>query len=83
MSNDTQTWPDLAIGLYDKLTGRGAQISYEMDDLNVRVPSRVGEDVTYARLGGLTGSGLLARGLAMPGLRVRWLRALGALLLSR
>ena len=29
MSNDTQTWPDLAIGLYDKLTGRGAQISTE------------------------------------------------------
>ncbi|MGB5301854.1 MAG: hypothetical protein WBO43_06270 [Gemmatimonadota bacterium] len=36
-----------------------------------------------ARLGGRTGSGLVARGLATPGLRVRWLRALGALLLSR
>jgi len=47
MSNDTQTWPDLAIGLYDKLTGRGAQISYEMEDLNVRVPSHVGENATY------------------------------------
>lgn len=47
MSNDTQTWPDLAIGLYDKLTGRGAEISYEMDDLNVRVPSQVGPDATY------------------------------------
>ncbi len=47
MSNDTQTWPDLAVGLYDKLTGRGAEISYEMDDLNVQVPSRVGSDATY------------------------------------
>lgn len=36
-----------------------------------------------ARLGERTGSGLVARGLATPGLRVRWLRALGALLLSR
>jgi hypothetical protein len=36
-----------------------------------------------ARLGGRTGSGLVARGLATPGLRVRWLRALGALLLRR
>ncbi|MCL7972019.1 MAG: hypothetical protein M8866_08030 [marine benthic group bacterium] len=47
MANETQTWPDLAIGLYDKLTGRGAEITYEMDDLNVQVPSHVGEDATY------------------------------------
>jgi hypothetical protein len=47
MANDTQTWPDLAIGLYDKLTGRGAEISYEMDDLSVAVPSRVGSDAEY------------------------------------
>ena len=47
MANDTQTWPDLAIGLYDRLTGRGAEITYEMDDLNVQVPSKVGSDATY------------------------------------
>ena len=47
MPNDTQTWPDLAIGLYDKLTGRGAEISYEMEDLNVAVPSRVGSDTEH------------------------------------
>ncbi len=34
----TQTWPDLAIGLYDKLTGRGAEITYEFSDLKVTVP---------------------------------------------
>jgi hypothetical protein len=33
------TWPDLAIDLYDKLTGRGAEISYEFNDLEVAVPS--------------------------------------------
>ncbi len=47
MSNDTQTWPDLAIGLYDRLTGRGAEITYQLDNLNVDVPSRVGADATY------------------------------------
>lgn len=49
MSNNTQTWPDLAIGLYDRLTGRGAEITYEADDLTVDVPSRVGSDATYTR----------------------------------
>jgi hypothetical protein len=33
------TWPELAIDLYDKLTGRGAEISYEFDDLEVGVPN--------------------------------------------
>lgn len=32
------TWPDLAIGLYDKLTGRNAEIAYEFEDLQVGVP---------------------------------------------
>lgn len=48
MANDTQTWPDLAAGLYDKLTGRGAEITYELDDLSVQVPSRAGQDATFA-----------------------------------
>jgi hypothetical protein len=47
MSTTAQDWPDLAIGLYDKLTGRGAEISYEMEDLNVQVPSKVGPDAEY------------------------------------
>ncbi len=34
-----QTWPDLAIGLYDKLTGRGAEITYEFEDFEISVPS--------------------------------------------
>ena len=25
----TKTWPELAIGLYDCLTGRGAEITYD------------------------------------------------------
>ena len=45
----TATWPELAIGLYDKLTGRGAEITYEAEDLEVLVPSRVGSDADQAR----------------------------------
>ena len=45
---DTRSWPELAIGLYDQLTGRGAQISYEMEDLQVAVPSGVGSDADHA-----------------------------------
>ena len=49
MANETQTWPDLAVGLYDRLTGRGAEITYQLDDLNVDVPSHVGPDATYTK----------------------------------
>ena len=48
MSNATTNWPDLAIGLYDRLTGRNAEITYDMDDLEVAVPSGVGADAQHA-----------------------------------
>lgn len=44
----TTTWPDLAIGLYDRLTGRAAEITYEFDDLHVQVPSGTGPDAVHA-----------------------------------
>lgn len=49
-TNDEQTtsWPELAIGLYDKLTGRGAEITYDFDNFEVGVPSGTGEAVTHA-----------------------------------
>ncbi|WP_302080877.1 hypothetical protein [Salinibaculum rarum] len=46
--DETMTWPDLAIGLYDRLTGRGAEIVYEFDDMEVEVPSGTGDDVEHA-----------------------------------
>lgn len=46
---DTQTWPDLAIGLYDKLTGRGAEITYEFQNLEVSVPSSASEAANHAK----------------------------------
>jgi len=45
---DTQTWPDLAIGLYDKLTGRGAEITYEFQGLEVSVPSSASDTASHA-----------------------------------
>ena len=41
---DTQTWPELAIGLFDKLTGRGAEIAYEFDNFELDVPSGTNSD---------------------------------------
>ena len=48
MAQHTQTWPELAIGLYEKLTDRKAEISYEADNMEVWVPSGVGEDASHA-----------------------------------
>ena len=44
----TKSWPDLAIGLYDRLTGRNAEITYAFDRLQVRVPSGTGENAEHA-----------------------------------
>ena len=46
---DTQTWPDLAIGLYDKLTGRGAEITYEFDNLEIAIPSSASDSAQHAK----------------------------------
>jgi hypothetical protein len=46
---ETHTWPDLAIGLYDKLTGRGAEITYHFDNLEVGVPSSTAVDSAQAK----------------------------------
>jgi hypothetical protein len=48
MPNETRNWPDLAIGLYDKLTGRNAEITYEFDALRVAVPSSAAPDAVHA-----------------------------------
>jgi len=46
---ETQTWPDLAIGLYDKLTGRGAEITYEFQNLEVSIPSSASDTANHAK----------------------------------
>ncbi|MCW5936950.1 MAG: hypothetical protein KIT11_06560 [Fimbriimonadaceae bacterium] len=47
-TDHTKTWPDLAIGLYDKLTGRNAEITYDFSDLRVSVPSGTGATAEHA-----------------------------------
>lgn len=46
---DTKTWPDLAIGLYDRLTGRGAEIAYEFQDFELLIPSSASPEAAHAK----------------------------------
>ncbi len=49
IQRDANTWPDLAIQLYDRLTGRNAEITYEMENLQLSVPSSTADDAPAAR----------------------------------
>lgn len=40
--SNTHTWPELAIGLYDALTDRNAEITYDFQNLELAVPSGTG-----------------------------------------
>jgi hypothetical protein len=40
---ETTNWPDLFVGLYDRLTGRHAEITYSFDNLEIDVPSGTSE----------------------------------------
>ncbi|HQX50249.1 MAG TPA: hypothetical protein PLR25_10085 [Planctomycetaceae bacterium] len=44
----TTNWPDLAEGLFARLTGRHAEIAYEFADMHVKVPSRTGAEAEHA-----------------------------------
>jgi len=43
------TWSDLAINLYDKLTGRNAEIIYEFSDFEIFIPLTVSEETVHAK----------------------------------
>lgn len=47
-NNHTKNWPDLAIGLYDRLTGRNAEITYQFDDMHMKIPSGTGNGAEHA-----------------------------------
>lgn len=49
MANDVLTWPELAEELYDKLTGKNAEITYEFHDLEIFIPAHHSEDAPLAR----------------------------------
>ncbi len=46
--HETTTWPELAAALFDQLTGRGAEITYEFDNMTVGVPSKAGDGAQHA-----------------------------------
>jgi hypothetical protein len=41
-------WPDLAIALYERLTGKQAIINYEFLDMHIKVPSGTGPKAEHA-----------------------------------
>ena len=49
MAQHTQNWSELAISLYEKLADRNAEITYEADDMEVWVPSGIGDDASHAK----------------------------------
>lgn len=48
-TKNTRSWPELAIGLYEQLTGRGAEITYQAENLEVMVPSATGQNAEHAK----------------------------------
>jgi hypothetical protein len=44
----TKNWPDLAIGLYERLTGNNAEIAYQFENMHVHIPSGTGKDAEHA-----------------------------------
>ena len=47
-NTDTKTWPELAIGLYDQLTERNAEIAYDFDDFRIGIPSSTDGNAEHA-----------------------------------
>jgi hypothetical protein len=47
-TNDTNNWPELFSGLYERLTGDNAEISYNFDDFEVDVPSSTSAGAPHA-----------------------------------
>lgn len=46
---ETQNWPELAASLYDKLTGRNAEITYEFEEMELHVPSSTEQNAPQAK----------------------------------
>lgn len=44
----TTNWPDLAVGLYERLTGMNAEIAYQFVEMHINVPSGTGPQAEHA-----------------------------------
>ena len=47
-SEHTTNWPDLVIALYERLTGKNAEIAYELVDMHIKIPSGTGPKAEHA-----------------------------------
>jgi hypothetical protein len=47
-SQDTNNWPEMFDGLFERLTGHNAEIAYDFDDFNIAVPSSTADDSPQA-----------------------------------
>ena len=47
-TENTKNWPDLALGLYERLTDLNSEITYKLSDMEVFVPSVVGQGAEHA-----------------------------------
>ena len=45
---EKETWPDFAIVLFDLLTGRKAEVTWEFENLELHVPLTTGTNTEYA-----------------------------------
>ena len=45
---EKETWPDFAIVLFDLLTGRKAEVTWEFANLELHVPITTGANTEYA-----------------------------------
>ena len=45
---DTNNWPEVFHGLYDRLTGSNAEIAYRFDNFEIDVPSSTDDEARHA-----------------------------------
>jgi hypothetical protein len=45
---DRTAWPDFAIALFDLLSGRKAEVTWQFENMEVHVPITTGTDTEYA-----------------------------------
>lgn len=46
---EAKDWSDLAINLYDRLTGRGAEITYEFENMEIQIPESTDSNANHAK----------------------------------
>ena len=45
---ETHNWPEMFVGLYERLTGNNAEISYNFDEFEIDVPASTDKNAPQA-----------------------------------